>query len=107
MKVIGRVAAVVEQAGMFDGGPRSFCGLVAIRPVGAKPIVHLGTDQFEAATAAVRPMAPAPAVAVFEFVDDDIYDIGGDVLRIVGIDGQFRPREGEALSAVRKVAVEI
>jgi hypothetical protein len=63
--------------------------------------------KFEAAAAAVGPSAPAAAIAVFEFVHDDLEDVGGDVRRIVGVDGDFRPGEGEALAVIGQFAVII
>ena len=50
-------------------------------------------------------MAPAAAVAVFEFVDDDVYNIRGDVLWIVGVDGAFPACKGKAFAVAGDVGI--
>ncbi|OQA23974.1 MAG: hypothetical protein BWY59_02396 [Verrucomicrobia bacterium ADurb.Bin345] len=93
------VAAVVQHAGMLDQRPRALRALIAVRPVRRQPVVGARVGELEAAAAAVRPLAPAPAVVIGHFVHH--HKVLVRKARVV------RLRQHDALAGFRQVALEV
>ena len=91
----GVVRPVVEHTRALDIRPRALGRLVAVGPVGGQPVVAARVHQFQAASTAVRPLAPPPAVLVEDLVHHD------HILRVVGHgQGDAFPAVGERAGVV-------
>ena len=106
LQLVGCGSPVIQHAANFHRCPRSLGRFIAVRPVRRQPVVAARIDQFETAAAAIRPLAPAPAVAIRDLIHHDVIEVRRDD---IAVRGERRVRHGErdAFAAVAQAAVEI
>src|SRR5205823_2258040 len=93
-----RTKRFANAAGELKIRPLTLGCLIAIRPIGWLRVIAAWIDQFQAAPTAVGPVAPAAAVAVGYFVDDDINDVCDGVAQTVSPDVSVGHRQGNVLA---------
>ena len=93
--------------GVFDRGPAALGGFVAVRPVRRQVAVAARVDELEAAAAAVRPLAPAPAGAVGHLVHHDVDRVGDQLAELVGAIPRRPACRGGRVAAVGQLAAVI
>ena len=90
----------------LDGGPDALGSLVAVSPVGWLAVVTARIFQFQTAAATGGPVAPATAIAVADFLDNDVAGVGDQDI-VVRAHVVIRHCQGNALAAIGESAAVI
>ena len=99
---VGGLGAEPQWGGDGELLPLGLLPLVGVGPVVGAPGVGPGIDELEGRTAAVGPLAPAPAVAVGDLADDDVDGVHRHLAQFVGRPNSVGFGQGDVLAPVRE-----